>query len=136
MTSGIPGVRIADSAGLRALVHRRWSGASTRRELQIRAAAIFASILLNACNPIDATPIKEINASPANFDGKEVTLHGVAEAPTRLPMLNFKSYVLKDETGEITILTDADLPNAGQELDVKVKVENIAIINGEPLGTQ
>jgi hypothetical protein len=46
-----------------------------------------------------------------------------------------KSYVLKDESGEIAILTGTDLPKSGQELTVKVKVENLAIINGEPLGT-
>lgn len=82
-----------------------------------------------------ATPVSEINKSTASFDGKEVTLRGVAAAPTRLPILNLKSYVLKDDSGGLTILTDVDLPEAGQELRVKVKVENIAIIEGEPLGT-
>jgi hypothetical protein len=46
-----------------------------------------------------------------------------------------KSYVLKDESGEITILTEADLPRTDEALSVKVKVANLAIINGEPLGT-
>ena len=54
---------------------------------------------------------------------------------TRIPLINMKAYVLKDESGEIAILTDHDLPKSGQELSVKVKVQNLAIINGEPLGT-
>ena len=70
-----------------------------------------------------------------NFDGKEVMLHGVVKEPTRLPIFNMKSYVLKDDSGEITILTEADLPKTDEELSVKVKVANLAIINGEPLGT-
>jgi hypothetical protein len=98
--------------------------------------AVSATVaLLGACNRISATPISEIVTSPANFDGKEVMLRGVAKEPTRLPLLNMKSYVLKDESGEVTILTEADLPKTDDALSVKVKVANLAIINGEPLGT-
>jgi hypothetical protein len=43
--------------------------------------------------------------------------------------------VLKDDTGEITILTERELPKMNEEIHVKVKVGNIAIINGESLGT-
>jgi hypothetical protein len=98
-------------------------------------AVAAAGVLLSGCNSTNATPISEINASPANFDGKEVMLHGVAKEPTRLPLLNLKSYVLKDDSGEIDILTEGDLPKVNEEINVRVKVANIAIINGEPLGT-
>lgn len=97
-------------------------------------AAMVLSIMLSACSPINATPINEINTSPANFDGKEVMLRGVVKDPTRLPLLNTKSYVLKDDSGEVLILTEADLPKMNEEISVKVKVANIAIINGESLG--
>lgn len=96
------------------------------------AAAI--GLMLGGCGSISATPINEINTSPANFDGKEVMLRGVAKDPTRIPLFNMKSYVLKDDSGEITILTEADLPKVNEEISVKVKVANIAIINGESLG--
>jgi hypothetical protein len=43
--------------------------------------------------------------------------------------------VLKDDSGEIAILTEGDLPKVNEEISVRVKVANIAIINGEPLGT-
>ena len=45
------------------------------------------SIMLSACSAINATPINEINNFPANFDGKEVMLHGIATNLTRLPLL-------------------------------------------------
>lgn len=103
----------------------------------VRMLLIFSAtgVLLGGCNRIDATPINEVVTSPANFDGKEVMLHGVAKQRTRLPLFNMKSYVLKDESGEITILTEADLPRTDETLSVKVKVANLAIIKGEPLGT-
>jgi len=92
-------------------------------------------VLLGSCDRLRATPINEVNTSPANFDGKEVVLHGVVTELTRIPLIDMKSFVLKDDSGEIAILTDHDLPKSGQELSVKVKVQNLAIINGEPLGT-
>ena len=88
-------------------------------------------LLLASCSANNATPIKELNTSPANFDGKEVMLHGVAKDVTRVPLFNLKSYVLKDDTGEATILTEGELP----KIHVKVKVNNMAIINGESVGT-
>ena len=97
--------------------------------------AVVLSVMLSGCGAINATPINEINTSPANFDGKEVLLHGVVKDPTRLPLLDTRSYVLKDDSGEILILTAADLPKINEEISVKVKVANIAIINGESLGT-
>ncbi|MEP6877436.1 MAG: hypothetical protein ABI865_01200 [Nitrosospira sp.] len=103
------------------------------RVARIIAAAVIG-IMLGGCGAIKATPINEINISPANFDGKEVMLHGVAKDPTRIPLFNTKAYVLKDDSGEITILTEADLPKMNEKITVRVKVANIAIINGESLG--
>ncbi|SEO40529.1 hypothetical protein SAMN05216404_12030 [Nitrosospira multiformis] len=110
----------------------------SRRTAQFLQAVFLVAalgILLGSCDRLRATPINEVNTSPANFDGKEVVLHGVVTELTRIPLIDMKSFVLKDESGEIPILTDHDLPKSGQELSVKVKVQNLAIINGEPLGT-
>jgi len=94
-----------------------------------------AGVILGSCGGINATPIRDIITSPVNFDGKEVTLHGIAKDATRIPLVNMKSYVLKDDTGEIMVLTEGDLPKANEKLTVRAKVANLAIINGESLGT-
>ena len=103
-----------------------------RRGLLLTSAG---GVLLVGCSANNATPISELNATPANFDGKEVMLHGVAKDVTRMPLINLKSYVLKDDSGEATILTERELPKMNEEIRVKVKVGNIAIINGESMGT-
>ncbi|MEO6825621.1 MAG: hypothetical protein ABI167_13010 [Nitrosospira sp.] len=100
----------------------------------VLVVAVAIGCLLAGCGAIDATPINEINTSPANFDDKEVMLQGIAKDPTRIPLLDMKSYVLKDESGEITILTKAELPKVNEKISVRAKVANIAIINGESLG--
>ncbi|HET7061847.1 MAG TPA: hypothetical protein VFI43_06685 [Nitrosospira sp.] len=98
-----------------------------------RAAALASALVFSGCG-INATPVGDIAKSPANFDGKEVTLHGTAKDQTRIPLIDMKSYVLKDNSGEIMILTNGDLPKADEKLTVKVKVQNLAIVNGESLG--
>jgi hypothetical protein len=106
-----------------------------RRAVRAVLAGWAMAVLLGSCSANNATPISELNTSPASFDGKEVMLRGVAKDVTRVPLFNLKSYVLKDETGELTILTERELPKMNEEIHVKVKVGNIAIINGESLGT-
>jgi hypothetical protein len=106
-----------------------------RHRAQVALAGLAMAVLLGSCSANNATPISELNSSPANFDGKEVMLHGMAKDVTRVPLFNLKSYVLKDDTGEATILTERELPKMNEEIHVKVKVGNIAIINGESLGT-
>ncbi len=80
------------------------------------------------------TLIQEINAAPANFDGKEITLKGIPKDPTRLPLVNLKMYVLEDSGGEITVLTEFDLPKMNEEITIRVKVQTLAIVKGEAVG--
>lgn len=82
----------------------------------------------------EITPINAIIAAPVNYDGKEVTLRGIPKSPTRLPLINFKAYVLEDSSGEITVLTEADLPNMNEEITIRAVVKSLAIVKGEAVG--
>lgn len=112
-----------------------WAQWLSRRLGRVLLLACIGGVLLGGCSATNVTPISQLNASPANFDGKEVMLRGVAKDVTRMPLFNLKSYVLKDDSGEATILTERELPKMNEEIRVKVRVGNLAIINGEPLGT-
>mgnify|MGYP001445114977 CR=1 FL=1 len=68
------------------------------------AASITAAVLLLAgCDalPYGVTPIKDITAAPANFEGKEVKLKGKVASVTKVPLLDLKAYTLRDDTGTI-----------------------------------
>lgn len=82
----------------------------------------------------EITPIQDINTAPVNFDGKEVKLKGIPKNPTRLPLVNLKSYVLEDSSGEITVLTELDLPKMNEEITIRAKVKSLAIVKGDALG--
>lgn len=88
----------------------------------------------NQASADEIVSINEINTSPVDFDDKEVKLKGIAKDPTRLPLVDLKSYVLEDKSGEITILTELDLPKMNEEITIRVKVKSLAIVKGEALG--
>ncbi|SET42984.1 hypothetical protein SAMN05216326_12634 [Nitrosomonas marina] len=99
---------------------------------------VFSLLLSMLVAPVYAgsiTAIQEINASPARFDGRTVTLRGVTKDPTRIPVIDLKAYVLEDNTGEIIILTSDNLPEMGRTITVRVRIDNLAVIKGEALGT-
>lgn len=101
------------------------------------AQTILMLAILLIIHPVSAdeiVPINEINTSPVNFDGKEVKLRGIAKDPTRLPLVNLKSYVLEDNSGEITVLTELDLPQMNEEITIRVRVKSLAIVKGEAVG--
>lgn len=43
-------------------------------------------------------------------------------------------HVNADHSGEITILTKTDLPQMGEEISIRARIDNIAIILGQGLG--
>ncbi len=88
----------------------------------------------NSVRADEIVSIREINTSPVDFDGKEVRLRGIAKNPTRLPLIDLKSYVLEDASGEIMVLTEANLPRMNEEITLRVRIRSLAIIQGEALG--
>lgn len=105
------------------------------KKLLVQTMFILAILLIgNQASADEIVPINEINTSPVDFDGKEVKLKGIAKNPTRLPLVDLKSYVLEDKSGEITILTESDLPKMNEEITIRVRVKSLAIVKGEAVG--
>src|SRR5512135_2142284 len=94
------------------------------------------ALSLGGCNylPVGTTPIKDIVAAPASFEGKDVKLRGTVKDVTKVPLLDIRQYTLDDGGGEITVVTAGDLPAEKANVLVKGKVESTAIIAGQSLG--
>lgn len=97
--------------------------------------AIFAALVLAGCDylPFGYTPIKDIVATPANFDGKEVKIKGKVSEAIKLPILG-QAFILRDDTGEITVVTGGTLPSADAEVALTGTVKSTAIVGGKSLG--
>ena len=101
------------------------------------AAALALLFGLGGCDHlgIGVTPIAEIVRDPGKFKGQEVHLKGTVRDTRTIPVLNARSYVLEDPTGEISVTAKGELPAKGDKLVVRGRVESLAIIGGKSFGT-
>ena len=106
-------------------------GGSARRG-RSAAAAIAFGLALAGCDYFGYTPVKDITASPGQFEGKEVKIKGKAADPVQL--LSVRTFTVKDEGGEITVSTDRALPAAGTDIAVKGTVTSAIIVGGKAVG--
>ena len=83
---------------------------------------------------VGVTSAADIRRSPPSFEGKEVTVKGTVRDVTKLPLVEVKSYVLADSTGEITVTTRGAPPAKGERLIVRGVVSSTAIIGSHSFG--
>lgn len=99
--------------------------------------AILAGLLfLSGCDylPFGLTPLKDIAASPAQFEGREVRVKGKVKDITKVPLLDLKLFVLDDGSGEVTVVARESLPAVNETVLLKGVVESMAIMGGESIG--
>jgi len=99
-------------------------------------AAAAAAVVVAACAHvgIGTTNIADIKRSPASFEGKEVSIKGTVRDVTKLPIVELKSYVIADSTGEITVTTKSAPPAKGDKLVVRGEVSSAALVGGHSFG--
>jgi hypothetical protein len=106
--------------------------------LKRRILPVLALVLVVAAGcaqiGIGVTNVADIRKSPASFEGKEVVLKGTVREVTKVPLVELKSYVLADATGEMTVTTKGTPPAKGDKVIVRGDVASAAIIAGHSLG--
>jgi hypothetical protein len=109
-----------------------WSVKARRRSYAF--VMFLAAVTLSGCDylPFGYTPIREITAAPGQFEGREVRLKG--KATGTLKLFGLKAYNLRDETGEIAVVTPGDLPAENSEVVIKGIVKSAVIVGGSSLG--
>lgn len=75
--------------------------------------------------------IKQILDHPRQYDGREVTIEGQVETSTNV--LVFRYFVLKDDTGAITVITYKAVPTRGERIRVRGRVNQAFALHGESL---
>lgn len=106
--------------------------------VRLRQAALFGAVVVLAAScahvGIGTTPVADIKRNPAAFEGKEVSVKGTVRQVTKLPIVELKSYVIADSTGEITVTTKSAPPAQGDKLVVRGEVSSAAIVGGHSFG--
>lgn len=98
--------------------------------------ALLMVLALAGCDylPFGYTPVRDIVAAPANFEGKEVKLRGTVKDVTKLPLINMKSFILLDDKSEIAVTTEGNLPAVNDHIALKGIVKSAVIIGGQSMG--
>jgi len=95
------------------------------------AAALTLGLLLSGCSHLFSTPINKILENPRDYGGKTVTVVGEVTEVNSLVFLKY--FVVKDNTGEITVITKRPLPREGEKITVKGKVQEAFSIGDKQL---
>ncbi|MEW5763834.1 MAG: hypothetical protein ACOYXN_04895 [Acidobacteriota bacterium] len=106
-----------------------------RKAMLVSGAALLSSawLLATACALLP-TRIGDIVREPGRFENHTVTVRGEVLSATKLPFMDQGFYVLRDATGEITVVTRGALPAEGQKKRVTGKVQSTFKVMGKSLG--
>lgn len=99
-------------------------------------ALLAGMLVLSGCDylPFGQTPVKELVAAPAQFEGKEVRVRGKVRDVTKIPLINLSMYVVDDGSGEIMVIAQDKVPAMDETVNVRGVVESAAIIGGQSIG--
>lgn len=104
---------------------------------KIFSGVLLASLLLlSGCDylPFGQTPVKEIVAAPAQYEGKEVRIRGKVKDVVKVPLIGISMYVVDDGSGELTVIAQDTLPAVNDTVNVRGVVESAAILGGQSIG--
>lgn len=93
---------------------------SPGRYVRLVLLLLVIGIAAAGCTAMFATPIKKILDNPRDYSGKNVTIRGEVTEVAGLVFVQY--FVVRDNTGEITVITKRPLPRKGSEITVKGKV--------------
>jgi len=85
----------------------------------------MASVMLLASCASGYTRVRDIMAAPDGFVGKEVRLQGTVGKAIEPPRAN--AYMLRDESGEIMVMTRGELPAPDTEVALRGIVRSTVV---------
>lgn len=90
--------------------------AATKEKMLTVLVLVFLVTGCTSCG-IGTTKIGDITGHPRDYANKEVTVSG--EVTETFSFFVVKYFVLRDSTGEITVVTERPLPAKGEKIKVK-----------------
>lgn len=99
---------------------------------------LLAILLFTACDQhkfstaFQATEILEIKTTPSDYYDKDILIKGEVIDSTKV--FNFKLFKLKDNSGEIWVITNKHIPKEGQYVSMIVTLDVIASFKDDAFG--
>ena len=107
-----------------------------KKSFAFAVVAVGVALGVTACDMlgIGYTPISEIVASPARFEGQDVKVTGIVTSATKVPFVDMKAYVIRADDAELTVTTLGTLPAVNEKVSVEGRIESAAIVGGSSVG--
>jgi len=102
----------------------------------VTAFTLAIAVSAGACASVPRNPaIRQVQTQAGRFVDHSVTVRGRVTTSWGVPLVGFNVYRIDDGTGEITVVsTDRRVPSRGAEVEVRGKVQDVAVLAGRPLG--
>jgi hypothetical protein len=108
--------------------------AKMRSGSRVRAFVLALLTVTAAACATRAPNIADIKFNPGRYVDRRVTVEGTVTSAWRVPFVDFGLYSVKDESGDLTVLSRAHrTPTAGARVRVTGVVKDVATI-GQPIG--
>ncbi len=98
---------------------------------RMSAILIVFCAFLAACDKLVSTPIGKIAENPREYAGKSVTITG--EVTDVFSLFVLKYFAIRDDTGQIIVISDKPLPKKGTTLTVKGRIEEAFSVGDQQL---
>ncbi len=112
---------------------------ATRREA-LRAllgvVVLAAALGTPACDKLalGADHIGTLLENPTAYQGKNVKVAGTVTNALQVPFVGLRVYTVRDNTGEIAVVTYGELPAVGQKVVARGMFSNVATIGVQSVG--
>jgi hypothetical protein len=101
----------------------------------VNAAVLLAAVTAGGCALSHSARVADLKRDPLRYHDRTVSVTGVVTTSWGVPLVPFRFYKVDDGTGELTVLSqNSRMPAAGERVRVKGRVEDVAVVNGRPLG--
>ncbi len=92
-----------------------------QKRIKFFSILFWLIIALTGCDTLFPTPIAKILQNPRNYEGTQVMVSGRVAETFSLVVIRY--FVIRDDTGEITVVTERSAPKKGEQIKVIGKVE-------------
>jgi hypothetical protein len=102
-----------------------------QKRIKFFSILFWLILALTACDTLFPTPIAKIIQNPRNYEGKQVMVSGRVVDTFSLVVVRY--FVIKDDTGEIAVVTERSTPKKGEQIKVIGKVEEAFALGDQQL---
>jgi len=107
---------------------------SLRKVRKLCALALAVALVGCGLFGLSETKIADLKGNPSAYSGRDIRIHGTVTNAIKLPFVSTRLYSVRDETGEINVVTEGAVPSPGADVDVVGTLDTIATIGTQSIG--